>query len=272
MPSPIFVRPRFWYDSYTDYWRLVELAGFPTCYEDEFDAENADATYILTMLNLGAMARAGDGWKTAKARLIYWDLEWSDESYVDRIPGLHEFWTSDRSYAAQRGYTFVPLGSHPRLVNVNPTARWNGGAQWDVSVLAYMGPPRRQDVWNELGRRGLRLAPTGAWGDERERQLEGARVLLNIHQHDAYPCVAAQRFALAAAAAIPLISETIADPYPFEVGRDFVQASKRDLPAVVEVFLAHGHGTALAANMLRTACEDFRFERNVMRALDGGTA
>jgi hypothetical protein len=267
--TTFFVRPDHHYQPYVDYWRLVELAHYPIISVGNIEASNPEHTYILTMQNLDAWQDAGLGWPDAKARIVYWDLEWRDRSYQDTVPGLNEFWTSDRWYAEQRGYDFVPLGSHALLVNINASKRWQGNALWDVCILSYMGPPRRQTVVNKIEQRRYRVAPNSAWDGERIEQLERSRLMLHIHQHDAYRCVAAQRFALAAAAGIPLISEDCHDPYPFIPGEDFISASADDLPGAVATALDNGWGRDIAAKMLYKACSEYRFDRNVERALEG---
>jgi len=266
--TTFFVRPDHEYMTYVDYWRLVELANYPIISAGNMDASNADHTYILTMQNLGVWQYAGLGWPDAKARIIYWDLEWSDVSYLDTVPGMNEFWTSDRWYAAQRGYRFVPLGSHPDLVKVEAAKRWNGSAQWDICTLSYMGPYRRQMAINSIDGK-YTIAPNSAWNDERLEQLERSKVMVHIHQHDDYPCVAAQRFALAAAAGLPLISEECRDPFPFVPGEDFISAPHGSIAGAVATILDNGYGRDLAASMLYKACSEYRFDRNVERALEG---
>lgn len=267
MTTTVFVKQGN-YASYVDYWRLVELAGYPVIDIGDLDPAREDVTYILTMLNLGHMAEHGGGWPDAKARIIYWDLEWHDRSYRDAIPGIREWWSSDRWYAVQRGYEFVPLGSHPNLVEVNPVRRWNGGATWDICTLAYMGPPRRHSIYNQLNGRAMRTAPAdNTWGDTRRQQLEESRCMLHIHQHEEYPCVAAQRFALAAAAAIPLVAETMFDPFPLVPGTDYIEANHADLVGATVTMLRNRQGRDLAANLHHRLCTEYRFDNNVERAL-----
>lgn len=266
MPDPIFIKPDHHYDSYTDYWRLVELCGFPVATLADIEPFS-DHTYILTMLNLGAWQDAGLGWAGASARIIYWDLEWHDRDYHHVVPGLNEFWTSDRWYAQARGYKFVPLGSHQDLVQCSLTARWNGDAEYDVALMAYMGPPRRQDVLNEMRGRGLRIAPN-AWGEERRQLLQASKVMVNVHQHDEYPCVAAQRWALAASAGLPVITEHCADSAPFVDGEDYLGCDRMDIPTAVKMLFRDPHqGQRLVANFMRKACGEYRFDRNVWEAL-----
>lgn len=256
-----FCRTRYTYDSYVDFWRLVELSGYPAIYVDEIPRDAPDDVFIVTPVN-------GE-WKQGietSGRVIWWNLEWGLGDGAP--PGVGEVWTSDRWHALQTGARFVPLGSHPSLVSINPAARWNGGAQWDVALLAYLGPARRQTPVNRMVDRGLTMAPNG-WGAERDAVLTGSRIMVNIHQHDEWPCIPAQRFALAAAAAIPLVSEAINDPYPFRPGVDFFTAGYDDLPTMAEAVIRHEMGRDLAANLQRRACHEFRFDVNVEKAIEG---
>lgn len=266
MPDPIFIRPDHHYDSYTDYWRLVDLCGFDTGTLGDIDPAS-DNTYILTMQNLEAWEAAGLGWPETRARIVYWDLEWCDQSYKKTVPGLNEFWAPDRWYAHLHGYKFVPLGSHPDLVQCSLTARHNSSAVYDVALLAYMGPPRRQDVANEMQGRGMVVAPN-AWGDERRDILEGASVMVHVHQFEEFPTVAAQRWALAASAGLPLLTEPCVDSAPFVDGLDYWSAERLDLPTAAQLLIKDSDSARkLAANMYRKACGEYRFDKNVREAL-----
>src|ERR1700678_4271845 len=99
----IFARTRHIYGSYTDFWKLVELSGFDTCYIDEIDI-SLENTYIFTPINgeYGAhiLAQKNDPNKIRRAKLIWWNLERQlsvDNSTIDNI--IDEIWVSDRYYA-----------------------------------------------------------------------------------------------------------------------------------------------------------------------------
>lgn len=220
MSDPIFARTRHQYDSYQDFWRLVELSGFDTCYVDEIDAAS-DHTYIYTPNNGETM----HGWPDARARIIWYQLEW--ETHPNDTgplpPGVAEKWTMDKWHADQIGAQYVPIGSHAELagyvgVNVdtgddvytpqNPDGFYP--KQFDVAYMAYMGPPRRQNIMNAISRKGLRASPNG-WGYARHDYLRYSRAMLHVHQHETVPGVAALRVALAAAYSLPYISEQVAD-------------------------------------------------------------
>lgn len=205
MTSPIFARPRWNYDSYSDLYSLITLSGFPLIYFDEID-ESSDNTYICTMIN----GENEHGWQPGRARVIVWDLEWRLQGDPPNIPGISEMWASDRWYAEQIGARYVPLGSHPGL---NPTPEMSIEKQFDFTMLAYM-TPRRERIAHDLRGRGLRMTGN-AWGEQRHNYLVQSRAMLNVHQHDWAATTAPQRFALAAAYKLPMISEAACDPGVF---------------------------------------------------------
>lgn len=258
MSEPVFVRGWHEYESYVDYWRLVELAGFSTCRLDEMRLDDPDATYIVTPLN----GETQPGFPGARARIILWDLEWHEP--YPTPPGIAALWASDAWYAAHIGAAFVPLGSHPDLV---PVFNEPDAAVWDVCLLAYPSL-RRQPFYHALQERGLSLAPNG-WGAARNHVLRHSRAMVHVHQHDAFPCIPAQRFALAASARIALVSEACTDPTPFVAGMDFISVPARELPDAVARVVRGRHTRALAYNLHERACVEFPFRLNVLNALEG---
>lgn len=50
MPEIIFARPRWDYNSYTDFYRLIELSGYPLIFFDEIDPDSSNC-YVMTILN-----------------------------------------------------------------------------------------------------------------------------------------------------------------------------------------------------------------------------
>ena len=200
MSDVVFVETRHSYDSYTDVRSLIRLSGFPVCYVDEVDAYDG-RTYICITRN-GEWPEGG--WSGATSRIIHWSLEWAEYA---PLPGVEETWVSDKWWAQRTNARFVPLGSHPGLAD-------NSGhdlpKQYDLAMLAYMGPPRRQQVANDCLAKGLTLAPNG-WAEERHRILRQTRMVAHVHQHEGVHTVAPSRFALAAAYWLPVLTETLAD-------------------------------------------------------------
>jgi hypothetical protein len=74
--SVIFARSDQTYDSYSDLLRLIELSGFPLVTLGDIDP-TSDNVYIFstpqTYWHDGTERR---GWPAARARIIYYNIEW----------------------------------------------------------------------------------------------------------------------------------------------------------------------------------------------------
>ncbi len=293
MPNVIFCRPRHKYESYTDYWRLVELSDYPIIYIDEIDPQS-DNTYILTPLN----GEWQDGWQDPCAQIILWDLEWhlpnpGIAEWNESVwrPGVARVFASDKWYAEKIGAEYVLLGSHPNLVGYWAASLGDGvlekswfppegsraftpaqeaerrKGKYDIALMAYLSP-RRSPIKSQLEQMGLKIAPN-AWGLERDRALTESRAMLHIHQHDDVATVAPQRWALAAAYKLPLITEGVEDSGLFDfshalstdynnlasIAHDFI---RRHDPRTLETY-----GTALHQFL----CVEHTFRKCVEAAL-----
>lgn len=209
-----FVRPRHKYDSYRDFWKLVELSGFPTCFVDECDLTKP-VVYITTMVNTtwGNLIRAFEG-KRRRAHLILWNLErpygWAGSvgKYGDKcwqmMHSRHfdEVWVSDRRLAQETELRFVILGSHPDLGHP-------GDAKKHDFCHMSVATNRRQSVYKHFDNIG-----PNCWPPQRDEVLRASRFALNVHQ-DNHPFQEPLRFALFAAYGLPIITETIFDAFPW---------------------------------------------------------
>lgn len=194
------------YRSYVDFFKLVELAGYPLIPLSQLNP-HSDNTYIITPLNDEWL----DGWVKPSAHIIHWELEWRTDwrAEVNTPPGVAEVWTVDKWYAEQIGARYVPMGSDKRLNAYDGDL--SPAVAFDVSLLSYQ-TGRRQVITQQLKYKGLILAPiSNLWGYARSMALLQSRVMLHVHQHDHMQTVAPLRFALAAAHGLPIISETIND-------------------------------------------------------------
>lgn len=227
MSDVYFVKTVHEYQSYTDYWSLVRLSGYPIIDYDAVDVES-DNCYIFTPINAEWETRWND--VSVKARMIAWDLEWRlkessyewPESALTKPSFVTDVWAGDRWYAERIGAQYVPLGSHPDLAYPVPA----DGHGWDVATLCYHSG-RRQPIIAALKGAGLSLAPN-AWGDERAALLHGAKCVVHIHQHEKVHTIAPLRFALAAAYRKPLISESVFDVGIFGDSVLFADAEELD--------------------------------------------
>lgn len=204
MGQVVFCRTHYLYQPYGDFWNLVGLSGYPTIYVDELDPQS-DNTYIITPLNGEWKA----GWQDPKARIVHWDLEWRAER--QEIPGVQETWASDTWYADKNRCRYVMLGSHPGM---NPQSNETADKTYDVAMLIYANY-RRAHIAKQLEDSGLRVGRS-AWGLRRHTMLTSSKVYLYVHQHEDFPAIAPQRWAVAAAYHLPVISENVADPGPFK--------------------------------------------------------
>lgn len=196
-----YYHPETGHGSYYDFWRMIELAGFSTCFTDEMDIADTSKCYIFSPRNGEHEA----GWPGAKARIIHWNLE---RHGYDPLPGVAETWCSDRALADQTGARYVLMGSDPRL-------RTEFGQQTDtkkdidLALFMYL-TYRREFIVNQLAGHGLTFA-RGGWYQERHDLLSRCRAMLIIHQDDDAPWVAPQRLCIAAAYSLPVIGETPRD-------------------------------------------------------------
>lgn len=270
----VFVKTRWHYQSYTDYWRMVELCGCPTCYVDEVDVE-AEAVYIVCPLNGEwepmLRARQSEG-KKRRATLISWTLEPPVKN--DYLPNLRQtvddglvdwIWIGYRNLAVAADHPrikFAPVGSMAALGN-----EFMGERQYDVAHLSYP-THRRRVLYDALRGKGVRIAPNG-WGQERDATLRSSRFLLNIHKDDGFQAYEPLRFAVAAAYGLPIISESCADPHPYRPMVDYYETS---YDAAIKSTLAalsqdYGQWAALGQRMRERMTGELAFDKCVEEAV-----
>ena len=235
--------PEF-YRSYTDFWRLVELAGFEVVWLDELEP-GRDAVYVVTPRNgelPGVLPRLqGD----RRCKFVWWCLERPDTlGSVTRGKAIEEnideLWLSDRWLASlhhQRGWgpvRFVPVGSHEGLgdfgwVDGRPsTKELPMPLRW--AHMSYI-VPRRKAIYDRI-----RCGPVAnCWGDERDIVLKASWAMVNVHQ-DEWPVIEPLRFALAAAWGLMIFSETVADAFPYRDRIDARFVMREWLPSDVNMF------------------------------------
>jgi hypothetical protein len=215
----IFAKTRYKYDSYTDFWKLVELSGFETCYVDEIDLAKP-RVYITSPMN-GELPphMANQTGKPHNAHLIHWCLERpsgaggvynygkSNRARIyDRT--LDEVWVSDRAMASETMLRFVVCGSDYGLGEPSPDKLY------DFCHMSY-ATDRRQRVYNYFDPKtvGPNCWP---WDTKPSRDyvLKHSRFALNVHQ-DQYPFQEPLRWALFAAYGLPMLTEEVKDAYPW---------------------------------------------------------
>jgi len=210
MSEVIFCKTRYQdkgYQSYSDLWRLVELAGYPIIYVDQLDPQS-DNTYIVTPLNDEWL----QGWQNPKAQIIHWEFEWRTDwrAEVDEPQGVARVWHIDPYMGKQTGFEYVPVGSDDLLNEC--THIWPLTRIVDVAIMSYQ-TPRRQLITQQLEGLGLKVARpvSGEWGTARSTTLLSSACMVHTHQLEAAPGIASLRWAIAAAHRLPMITETVKD-------------------------------------------------------------
>jgi hypothetical protein len=250
MTDIIFARTRWEYKSYSDFWRLVTLSGFPVCYVDEIDAADASKCYIFTPRN-----GETPGWPDAKATIIHWNIE---QDCYPPIPGVSETWCSDATLARLCNAKYVMMGSHPGLLLTSPQVSVEQA--YDFIALAYW-THRRAVIRDELTRRGFTFG-SDTWGDFRHTELLASAYMLHIHQNDGKPYIAPQRWCIAAAYHLPLVSETVGHRGAFPA-ETFLELTYNDLRLRVNPGDLNGYG--MGAALHHWLCVDNTFRRQVER-------
>jgi hypothetical protein len=214
----IFARTRHTYDSYTDFWTLVSLSEFPTCYVDEIDLR-ARNVYVTTMQNGEWQEMIQKQKGRRNAHLILWNLErpagWAGTvgKYNERVWSMihnrwfDEHWVSDRRLAEETETRFVVLGSHPRLGEPSKIE----DRAFDFVHMSLL-TNRRQSIFKKFN---PSFVGQNCWPPKRHGVLRSSKFAFNVHQ-DNHPYQEPLRFALFAAYGLPILSEDIYDSYPWD--------------------------------------------------------
>jgi hypothetical protein len=209
----LFARTRHHYDSYRDFFRLVEAAQFATCFVDEIRLDEPHI-YIFTPMNGEVLPHLRSEHqrisRSPAARVIWWNLERPEDetlsASLDKLQGfIDDIWVSDRFYAKlDRRFTYVPVAGHKDF------GTRSDQRDWDVCTLAYLWG-RRRELTAQLEQVRYKITPE-AWGrSDQDKFVAKSHLMLNMHQYDGMQTIAPIRFAVAASYAIPIVSEPFAD-------------------------------------------------------------
>jgi hypothetical protein len=279
MSDLVFAKTSYTYQSYVDFWRLVELAGFETCFVKDIDLER-DAVYVTTPIN-GEIRphvkhRRSILTKPQQAKIIWFNLERCDSGNyeIGKIVGnecvtkttdeileyVDHIWVGDRYYTVIDPRTIhVLLGSDSRLAGGPP-----GDKVWDVCTLSYNNH-RRDQIYGPL-KQQVRMAPGSAWDGDRDHILRSSRSMVYVHQTP-MPIGAPLRMALAAAYKLPVISEQLADAYPHRDGHDVLLAPyDQIIPRTLGAL--QGSLAELGENLHRKLCVELPFRKCVEEGIE----
>lgn len=290
-PEPIiFAKPDHHYNSYDDFWRLVEVSGFRVIPFGDVDLAEP-ATYVFTPWN-GQVTEAlpqmrANAADKVRSRVIWWNLERDladataedRQARLDKIippPGaerkspllVDDIWVSDRTYQGlDDRFRHVILGGHPSFADLRSVLFRR--PEWLATMYAYIWG-RRQMIVDDLTRNGVTLSPNAWTFEERARVLSGSRLMINTHQYDAARTIAPIRFAVAASYGMGLVSEPIDDPFPLVRGVHFVECPTEALGRYLSDFTGSAAAIATAPDLFDLLVEQHRFDREVRQACEVG--
>jgi len=257
---PVFLKTYPECVSYGILHELVGLSGFRTLSVDS--AREESACYIGTLHSCVTLSGS-------KGKIVKWFLErpaitgdCATLFRTMRMNGVDEVWVSDRSLynKNKESCRFVPVGSHEKLAAVSVLKKY------DIAHMSFLN--NRRSVIHSMS---CSKAPCFYDIERRSEALSISKFLLNIHQFDDQ-CSEPLRFALAAAAGIPIISEICADPYPYETP-GILQVPYSDIVGVVDRLVREDYSKYRDVGMEQRdrILRDFNFKDNVLKAVVGMT-
>ncbi len=243
MKSIVFVRSTREYSSYADFWRLVELSGFPIIDKSQIHF-NSDRLYVWAEMDVDFMIPVSDHPKeTRQARTAFWHIEpvdrrasetidataWWKASLDQTLSLVDDVWVSDMGiFHMDPRSRWVCFGGHPGLrENVA-----NQGPRYDVAHIGQV-TPRREKMITELVRRGISVSPAPQ-GESRISILSSSKLMLDIQRLEGIPLVTPIRWVTAAAYKLPLVREELPDPSPLVNGESIIMAPYDQLADRVE--------------------------------------
>ena len=138
--------------------------------------------------------------------------------------------------------TYLPLGHHRVWGDTNAEDE----AERDIDVL-WLGATKGRrgailkPVRAALAKHGVTiqnsydLFPGGVWGEERNRLLRRAKIVLSVYRHPRD--FSGMRISLAFASGALVVSEPVADPFPFTPGEHFIEAPPNKLADAILTYL-----------------------------------
>lgn len=287
MTEIIFAKPVHHYDSYTDFWRLVELSNFPVISVSDIDITK-DQIIITTPMNGdyqehfvgnlaqwqstgeitgGQLMRQKQTGLPRLSHLIVWNLErpsgsgsvpeyakrsksWIDNRFCDEV------WVSDAAMADETMLRYVVLGSDYGLGHESQ------GKRFDFTHMS-VEIPRRVHIYKDF--KSEQIGPN-CWPPERDIVLSQSKFALNVHQ-DNYPFCEPLRIALFAACGLPVISETLRSDYPY--GGDIKQFSYHNLVSGLRSALADDYEQwrEMGLRLQKKLCDRLQFGKVVRQAI-----
>jgi hypothetical protein len=260
--DPIFVFPDKDYPSYYDIKRLVELSGYKS---STFMMNTFDFTSRYIVISPEPIPE----WLFKHPNVIAWQLEYAGD-YTRNYDGFEgEVWASDKKWADEHNAKYVLMGSHPALSGDTLIPYHDRVYFSDITMLAYL-TPRRQKILDKLNNYHWPVAYPGHGTAERHDVLSTTRLMLHVHQHDNAPYIAPQRFAIAAAYQLPMVSELVGEHVADAMdGWEHVMWTNYDnIVDTVDAYLNGRLGDGWAYRLHEHLCVANTFRKCVEKALE----
>lgn len=255
----IFVKTRYEYDSYQDFWELVTLSEFPIVHPDEIDWQS-DNTYILTPHN----GEIPNPLPERKCKMIWLNIERPTSDYDKSLwRQFDEVWLCDRNWSVETGQRFFFMASDSRL-------GYSGVHSLPPVSLAYMAGRRIEPY------EAMNLNNVNCFGQAKKLLLANAKALVVLHQD--VPVLSPQRFCYAAAAHLPVFYEEVPDFYPFIPYVDFIPITYHNCVGVVKDFMNNPNLVIdkdglrslqdVGENLHKKMCVDTNFRAEVLKMFE----
>ena len=129
--------------------------------------------------------------------------------------------------------TFLPIGFHPKYGDWEESMT-SDGRSIEVLHLGHVAKgDRRYNILEKVKSMSIDLKyGIDLWATERNKVLRNTKIVVNLH-YDVTGNFEWDRFLLAIHNGCIIVSEKIADPYPFEPGKHYIEASPEELPQVI---------------------------------------
>ena len=253
-----FLRTRYHYAPYDDFFTLATLAGYEVRYLDEVETfDSKDNVYIISPVN-GEWNHWAKGY--VRGKLILYELEYNVDGNHVTPSAVDEVWAGDKWQAETNGFRYVPMGSDRRLDLAGE--RLEDYPVFDIALMAYRDVYRRSKLIHEIQDAGVTIAPND-WGLARSIRMLESYAMVHIHQWDNIPAIAPLRWCLAAAHNLPIISETVADRGIFGYTH-MMQADYSHLARFVGYVLKDKRLLAdYAAALHHLLCDEYTFKRGI---------
>lgn len=265
-----FLRTRHNYDSYRDYWSLVELSGFATMFVDEF-RPSMDGVFIVSPMNGEWKPHIDNHRGRNNSYLIHWNLERPSgssgyigayaKSAYDMIKDryLDEVWVSDRKLAEESGLKYIPVGSHADF------GKPKAGPKRYMFCHMSAPVPRRTTLWSNFDNGAI---GPNSWFEERHAVLQDSYFGLNTHQ-DNHPFQEPLRLALFASYGLPILSESLVDSYPYVENETILTCDYMSIPERIKSLVEEDYDEYrdLGLKARKLVCEEVTFRDSVIKAI-----